>query len=216
MATQATTPERVLSTVSSILLACLLAGCLTTKPALLNSERIENQFGSYGIEILSQNDQRRISNLYSNHEAGRICRTLAVVTFHPPIAEAITNEHRTILDGGSIGAEFKSEGWSIRKHHQAVTSLCLDSERSWIARLMHLVPPQELAVHTYQFEVSRDTEVIRYATISEIHHPDYLDARSVRRIYPNLPNGRFPEIDKTLKRALATHPQPAIRTFETH
>ena len=45
---------------------------------LLNSERIAQRFGSYGIEVLESDGRVRVSNLYSNEQGGRICRTFAV------------------------------------------------------------------------------------------------------------------------------------------
>ena len=46
---------------------------------LLNSERIERKFGSYGIDVLRNDDAVRMSNLYSLRDGEKICRTFAVV-----------------------------------------------------------------------------------------------------------------------------------------
>src|SRR5690606_34722880 len=48
---------------------------------LLNSERIERRFGSYGIDVLQSDGRYRVSNLYSVHDGAKICRTFAVVAY---------------------------------------------------------------------------------------------------------------------------------------
>ena len=50
--------------------------------ALLNSERIEQRFGSYGITVLEQSDLTRVSNLYTLEEERETCRTFAIVFTH--------------------------------------------------------------------------------------------------------------------------------------
>ena len=53
--------------IPQVILAAALSAC-SLQPELLNSERIERSFGSYGIEVLSQNSAVRRSNLYSSTE----------------------------------------------------------------------------------------------------------------------------------------------------
>jgi hypothetical protein len=42
---------------------------------------------------------------------------------------------------------------------------------------------QPLAVHVYDLEISRGETSALYATIAEVHHPDYLDVTALRAIY---------------------------------
>jgi hypothetical protein len=57
------------------------APALAQPPAreLLNSERIAAAFGSYGVEVVAQDDTLRISNLYSTEAGVTTCRTFATV-----------------------------------------------------------------------------------------------------------------------------------------
>ena len=55
---------------------------------LLNSERIAEKFGNYGIEVLEQNPLR-VSSLYSVEHGQRVCRTFAIVMFEPHPTEAL-------------------------------------------------------------------------------------------------------------------------------
>ena len=52
---------------ASLLVLSLLAAC-TTGGTLLNSQQIERAFGSYGVDVLTQDDSRRISSLYSGSD----------------------------------------------------------------------------------------------------------------------------------------------------
>lgn len=158
-----------------------LAGCASS-PAL-NSERIEERFGSYGIEVLKASGDVRVSNLYSTHDGVRITRTLAVVRFTQPPDPSIEDQHALIVAGASIGSTFKSAGFNIRK---TTLEICKSqparSVTTYLAG-MHLDTIPELAVHRYRFLVSRDGRDIPYATITEIHHPDYLTIADLRDLY---------------------------------
>ena len=52
-----------------------------------------------------------------------------------------------------------------------------------IGRLMRVNLPQRLAADVYFFVVSKNGRSYTYATIIEIHHPDYLSAADLKRIY---------------------------------
>ena len=77
---------------------------------LLNSERIEQEFGSYDLEVLSSTPALRVSKLFSTQDGQEICRTFAVVAYPGEINDSIAAEHAAILDGGSIGATFTAAG----------------------------------------------------------------------------------------------------------
>ena len=61
-------------------IAAALDAC-THESERLNSERIAERFGSYGIEVISSGPGLRRSNLYSSEDEVRTCRTYAVVRF---------------------------------------------------------------------------------------------------------------------------------------
>ncbi|MEE8543537.1 MAG: hypothetical protein V3S94_06730 [Gammaproteobacteria bacterium] len=147
---------------------------------LLNSERIAQEFGSYAIAILESDDSVRVSNLYSLHGAARICRTYAVVHYPADTDAAVSVEHRAILSGQSIGAVFTERGWAIEKVNRYVGELPASSR---VAGLMGGILPQPLAVHIYDLVVSREGKSLTYATIAEIHHPDYLSISELRALY---------------------------------
>lgn len=149
---------------------------------LLNSERIEQTFGSYGIEVLSQTDAERVSDLYSGMGDDRTTRTFAVVAYPSTIDDAVAEEHATIVDGGSIGSTFRDAGWTIDKIDTYVGEVPAGEIPARAFELMQ-VEPDDLAMHVYRFDVSRDGPPIEYATIVELHHPEYLTATQLVDIF---------------------------------
>jgi hypothetical protein len=147
---------------------------------LLNSERIAQRFGSYGITVLESDGQIRVSNLYSNEEAGRICRTFAVVKYATDIDPAVAAEHAEIVRGGSIGAVFAAHGWSVGKTN--LRFLEIDASAR-VAELMRVAPGTALAAHAYVLDASKAGRTIEYALLLEIHHPDYLRLADLSAVY---------------------------------
>jgi hypothetical protein len=151
---------------------------------LLNSERIVQRFGSYGVEVLDADDNRRVSNLHSmDSSSGRICRTYAVVEFDQPVDSRLLAEHERVVSGESIGTVFSNAGWTIRKESLFIGESDASDYEDNLGRLMRIESEQALATHRYRFIVSRDEQLIGYATITEVHHPDYLDAAQLHAIY---------------------------------
>lgn len=146
---------------------------------LLNSERIAASFGTYGIEVLTQNEVLRVSNLYSTEGGERTCRTFAVVRFAPTGAE-IGEEHAAILAGGSIGAVFATAGWEVRKTHLRYDELTATSR---LAELMRIEVGTPLAMHVYALDVAKGERAHEYAVLAEIHHPEYLGRGDLAAIY---------------------------------
>jgi hypothetical protein len=146
---------------------------------LLNSERIAAAFGSYGVEVLEQDDALRVSNLYSVADDGRTCRTFAVVQYGPVAAE-LEDEHAAIVAGGSIGAVLSAAGWEVRKTHLRYGRL---EATARLATLMRVPPGTPLAVHVYALDVAQPSRTLEYATLVEIHHPDYLTNDDLLEIY---------------------------------
>lgn len=48
---------------------------------------------------------------------------------------------------------------------------------------MRIALPATLATHVYVFQVRKDGHTYNYATIVEIHHPEYLTATDLEDIY---------------------------------
>lgn len=142
----------------------------------LNSERIAARYGNYGIEILSANEHRRVANLYSDDGTRKTMRTLALVVFTATDQPETRDEHARILAGGSIGAVFKEAGWTIEKVSSRYCLSRSDLESMPQLAHMHIDLPASLATRSYVFGVRKDGKSIDYATITEIHHPDYLQA----------------------------------------
>lgn len=168
--------------VPALLVAALVAACAEPE-ALLNSERIEMTYGSYGIEVLEANGRERVTNLYSVDHGLRTMRTLAEVRFMAPLDDAVCQEHAIVVAGGSIGEVFSSRGWTVSKRTLRIGSDRLDGSQQDVADLMRVETPIEVAVHRYAFVVSRHGREIGYALITERHHPDYLTEADLRRIY---------------------------------
>jgi hypothetical protein len=163
-------------------LAAALSAC-SLQPELLNSERIEQRFGSYGIEIIEQKATLRRSNLYSSNDGVHICRTYAVVKFVGSAATDISGAHEKVLAGESIGTTFKTVGWQINKRTLYMGVLQLNDPNHAIAKLMHLESSTDLALHAYQLVLERETQSFHYATIIEVHHPDYLTENELLELY---------------------------------
>lgn len=146
----------------------------------LNSERIEQRFGSYGIDVVYSDTTLRLSNLYSLHADGRIMRTFAVVGFPESVHEALAAQHRAVLDGGSIGATFKDAGFDVIKTQHQYFHIGIGPP---VSAAMAVEPGTRVAAHAYRLAVERDGLRIEYALILEIHHPDYLDQAALESIH---------------------------------
>lgn len=149
----------------------------------MNSERIRERFGSFGLDILESSASRRVSSLYSLEDGRKVCRTYAVVEFGDAILPELAAEHALVMAGESIGAVFKGRGWTITKRHTRVGGTALGSADAGIGALMRLGVPQQVALHSYVFEVAKGDAAYEYATITEMHHPDYLTEADVLSIY---------------------------------
>ena len=150
---------------------------------LLNSERIAERFGNYAIEVVSQDEDYRISNLYSQSNDVKTTRTLAVVDFLSPVDSSILELHQRVLQGESLGATFKDNGWQVRKISVAVEPVSVGRKARRLKDWMHLSGDMELALHVYLLKLGKDNREIDYAVIAELHHPDYLDITAIKQIH---------------------------------
>jgi hypothetical protein len=156
--------------------------CLETpiNHVLLNSERIEQCFGSFGIEILTIEEPIRVVNLYSVDNGRKILRTFAVTHFNEAIPEVLFSVYQRIRSGGSIGATLKSAGWQVEKQSAYVGGI---SAGNRFARLAALEQKSALAFHVYDLYAVRGNERHTFARIAEVHHPEYLRLSDLRTIY---------------------------------
>ena len=166
---------------------CLLLAAIAAVPSgaqpqrePLNSEQISAKFGSYGIEVLAQDDHVRTSNLFSSDGDVRTCRTFALVRYPSQIDPALAVPHAAIVAGGSIGAVFAAQGWEVRKTHLYYGEIEASLR---LANLMRIDENTLLAEHVYVLDVAKDGRVLEYAVLVEIHHPDYLRVGELATIY---------------------------------
>jgi hypothetical protein len=153
-------------------------------PAMLNSERIEARYGSYGVTVLQQAGNRRLSCLYSNSGGNRTCRTIAIVMFEATVPAVLDGPLERIRAGASLGATLAADDWTIAKRHLHIGDYPVPADRrSAVAAHFRIDPPVTLGLHVYRLSARREDRDIPVATVLEIHHPDYLDATRLRRIY---------------------------------
>lgn len=174
----------------------------------LNSERIERLFGNYHIDALEQSSQLRIANLYSIKDELAISRTLAIVRYKLPVAKPLRGAHQEIVSGASIGAILQGNGWKIRKINLHMGEFNATAKARRVASLMRITLPTALAFHVYQLHAVGQAGEFEYATIIELHHPDYLTAAALRTIYDALPAkmltaDEFKEIKDVTQRSIS-------------
>jgi hypothetical protein len=99
------------------------------------------------------------------------------------MAPSVASAHAEILAGQSIGATFKSVGWEIRKSTLYVGTLFLDPSGHPIGQLMQIDEPADLAMHAYRLNLEKGSQSLDYATIVEIHHPEYLSPAELKSLY---------------------------------
>jgi hypothetical protein len=163
-------------------LAAALSAC-ATESVILNSERIEQRFGSYGIEVLASEAGLRRSSLFSCDGDTATCRTYAVVQFAEQHDERYDDAHSKVLSGDSIGATFKENGWGIRKDSMYIGNIRLPESRTEVGELMRLTGAHDLALHVYRLVLVRENVAFDYATILEVHHPEYLSEQDLRGLF---------------------------------
>jgi hypothetical protein len=148
-----------------------------------NSERIQKMFGSYGIEVLENGPGIRVSSLYSTHDGVRISRTFAVVAYPDVIDQAFRNEHEAIVEGESIGILFRKSGWVLEKHHQYFGEIRTPLEHFSLNSRSGNNKTTRSAIHFYTLVVRKDDSEFQYASIAEIHHPEFLKLEDLKEIY---------------------------------
>ena len=191
-----------------------LSGAVADVPAVsrLNSERIEAQFGSYGVEVLFQSDHCRMSDLYSADDDQNITRTLAIVALPERVTDSLTAAHKKIRAGASLGSTLKAHGWTVHKQPVWVGELPASAGSGWLGRRMNLEKGIPLAAQAYQLGVSKAGEEMVYVNILEIYHPEYVDHEldPPPQLASNTPLGRWADVG--LVNQLFTEWQPEANT----
>jgi len=164
----------------------------TQDSGLGNSDRIRLKFGSYGIEIVENGARIRVSNLYSTNDGFKTNRTFAVVMYPVVIEPAFAKEHDAIINGQSIGIVFREHGWEIEKRHQYVGELEVGPDFSAIHAVFGDIGGVRPVIHVYSLLIKKHNAKFHYASIAEVHHPDYLGLEDLRTIFGN-------EFDDSLK-----------------
>ncbi|MDG1865964.1 MAG: hypothetical protein P8I76_07950 [Woeseiaceae bacterium] len=175
-----------------LMIALLCSGCASN---LLNSERIEKKFGSYGIEIIENTGSSRVSFLYSldkncqqnlslkETQIGIHCKqykTLAIVKFLN--TNDVIDEHTKILKGASIGATFKNQNWIIKKENILISEIH-NKENQIINEWSNNPDLEKFAFQIYDISLKKNQLQLKYAQIIEIHNPNYLIIDDLIEIY---------------------------------
>lgn len=151
-------------------------------PPLLNSERIERCFGSYGVQVIDPVDHLRVARLYSLESGARVCRTLALTAFVVDLPPTLDPAMEKIRAGSSIGATLKSMGWTVGKQTIEVTRVKAGNRFRELSGLITLPQGTIIATHLYRLVAGRAGESHVVARIAEMHHPDYMTLADLERI----------------------------------
>ena len=147
-----------------------------------NSDRIRLKFGNYGIEIVENGLRIRVSKLFSTNAGLQTNRTFAVVMYPALIEPAFQKEHEAIINGQSIGIVFKDNGWIIDKRHQYIGQLETLTDFSDVHSLFGNIGEVQPVIHVYSLIIKKDNTEFHYASIAEVHHPEYLDLEELKAI----------------------------------
>jgi hypothetical protein len=171
----------------ALLLAPAIATSATqnTSPndTALNSDAIIAKFGSYGVDIIRQDENVRVSSLYSRTGGAKTTRTLAIVLFAGASLDSVANEHEEIADGASIGETFRDAGWQIRKSNLYLGELRGSGGETLIDTWLGNSGTAIFAIHVYDLFVTKDAQSLKYATIAEIHDDSYLTLAELTERY---------------------------------
>jgi hypothetical protein len=188
---------------SAALFACIQAP--TEREALLNSERIQQRFGSYGVRVLRQDGDLRVACLYSTEANGEVCRTVAVTLLDEPLPAELAVPSAAIRAGASLGATLKTAGWTVVKRDHVLNEQASGTAFAALLDWPCDMPPPRVAVDAYALWAERPGQSFRFARIAEAHHPDYLGLGDLKELVP--PGERAPSTQQAgwpeLERALA-------------
>ncbi len=150
---------------------------------LLNSERIESCFGSYAVEVLWQEDNLRVSSLYSLAGDQRITRTLAISEFASNLPDSLDHAYQAIRAGASMGATLEAAGWQVDKRQRYLGEVALSTALGCLSGPPEPQAQQNLAVQIYDLYAVHESESVRFALLAELHDPRYLTLSDLQQIY---------------------------------
>lgn len=167
---------------AAVALVLVVAACGAGTPTAppLNSERIEQVFGSYAVDVLYSDARLRVSSLYSSEDGVATTRTLAIVAWADTLDARLAAAHAAIQGGASLGATLQAAGWTVQKRNLLFLELPAGEP---VSAKMRIAVGSALAAHGYALEVERGDLRLPYATIAELHHPAYLDRDTLEEIY---------------------------------
>lgn len=184
------------------LLGCPKKDAPWLKAGLLNSERIEEKFGSFGGALLVQNPAQdyRLANLYSLEENHRISRTIALTQFNKTMPQKLKAAHKEILDGASIGKTLRNYGFEIRKD-----ILYKGEQKEMPLKILRLMNTNEtiFASIIYNLYAQAEGVLYEYCTIAEVYAPQFLGLDELNHILQaeSLPYNNFGVKENLLKNA---------------
>lgn len=154
------------------------------RAGLLNSARIQEKFGSFGVEVLAQDSNKglRLSNLYSLEKGQKIARTIALTQYAANIPEELKAAHEQIIAGGSIGSTLNKHGFEVKKEfffQGIVTDMPAKTEE-----LMQ-VQDKNFASIAYDVVVSLGDQKYTYCSIAEVYSPEFLTMIELNQILVN-------------------------------
>jgi hypothetical protein len=126
-------------------LALVLVACAPAAPPAtpLNSERIEQVLGSYGIDVLYSEPQLRLSSLYSTHAGTEITWTLAIVGY-PDVVDPRLAEPDALIQDGAFSAPSprlpRSRRGNVAVHHSLACCHYRKQEMVWARFAIHSPP----------------------------------------------------------------------------
>jgi hypothetical protein len=143
---------------------------------MLNSQRIKYLFKDYGVSLLLQEGNVRVSNLHANG----LMRTCAVVNFNLPVPEWLQTTHDKILKGSTIGQTIKDDGLELIKQDAFIGI----TELPKFAKEKMQTEEKAAAVYVYQLIVKnpKTEESFEYCTITEAYSPEYLTFGDLQKL----------------------------------
>ena len=138
----------------------------------MNSDKIRERFGHYGVELLEQNTTTRLASLYSLSGDQRITRTLALTRFELPTHNAVAEQDAQIRSGDSIGATLRQAGWTVVKNN-TIDCQVTAGRRFALLGGATLSPEDPVLLRVYTLSVVKQDLALDYAIIAEAHHPEH-------------------------------------------
>ena len=106
------------------------------------------------------------------------------MVMYPAVIEpALRKEHEAIIEGQSIGIVFRDHGWKIDKRHQYIGELESPAGVWGVDSVFGDIGKAHPVIHVYSLIVKKDKHEFHYASIAEVHHPEYLELEELRSIF---------------------------------